>query len=74
MVQLRAGGSSDKVGIQKMDSDLHSRLERHFPDWEERMAYQEKQAEFYKLAMRKKREIIKLRIRDDFSLYSEKEL
>ena len=44
VVQLRAGGSSDKVGIKKMDSDLHRRLERHFPDWEERMAYQEKQA------------------------------
>ena len=62
VVQLRSGGSSDKVGIQNMDSDLHRRLERHFPDWEERMAYQEKQAEFYKSAMKKKEEIIKLRI------------
>ena len=74
MVQLRAGGSSDKVGIQKMDLDLHRRLERYFPDWEERMAYQEKQAEFYKSALRKKKEIIKLRMIDDSSLYSEKEL
>ena len=75
MVQLRAGGSSDRIGIvRKMDSDLHRRLERHFPDWEERMTYQEKQAEFYKSVMRKKREIIKLRMTDDSSLYSEKEL
>ena len=74
VVQLRAGGSSDKVGIQKMDLDLHRRLERYFPDWEERMAYQEKQAEFYKSALRKKKEIIKLRMIDDSSLYSEKEL
>lgn len=58
----------------KMDSDLHRRLERHFPDWEERMAYQEKQAEFYKSALRKKKEIIKLRMIEDSSLYSEKEL
>ena len=71
VVQLRSGGSSDKVG---MDSDLHRRLEKHFPDWEERMSYQEKQAEFYKSALRKKKEIIKLRMIDDSSLYSEEEL
>lgn len=69
VVQLRAGGSS-----QKMDSDLHRRLERHFPDWEERMTYQEKQAEFYKSAMRKQREIRRLRMIDDSSFSSEKEL
>ena len=57
-----------------MDSDLHRRLERHFSDWEERMSYQEKQAEFYKSALRKKKEIIKLRMIDDSSLYSEEEL
>ena len=74
VVQLRAGGSGDKVSIQKKNSDLHRKLERHFPDWEERMAYQEKQAEFYKSAMRKRKEIIKLRMKDDSSLYSEKEL
>ena len=71
VVQFRGGGSSDS---QKMDSDLHRRLEKYFPDWEERMNYQEKQAEFYKSAIRKKREIIKLRMIDDSSLYSEKEL
>lgn len=49
-------------------------LRKHFPDWEERMAYQEKQVEFYKSALRKKKEIIKLRMIDDSSLYSENEL
>ena len=72
--QLRAGGSSDRIGIQKMDLTLHRLLERHFPDWEERMAYQEKQAKLYKSARKKKKEIIKLRIKDNSSFYSEKEL
>ncbi len=74
VVQLRAGSSSDKVGSRKMDSDLHRRLERHFPDWEDRMAYEEKQAKCYKSALIKKKEIIRLRMIDDSSLYSEKEL
>ena len=73
--QLRAGAQGKNLSIiQKMDSDLHRRLENYFPDWEERMAYQKKQAEFYKSAKRKKREIKKLRIADDFKFYSEKEL
>lgn len=73
--QLRGGGQSENIStIQKIDSDLHRRLKMSFPDWEERMAYQKKQAEFYKLAIRKKKEIIKLRMADDFNFYSEKEL
>ena len=57
-----------------MDSDLHRRLEKYLPDWEERMAYQKNQTEFYKSATRKKKEIIKLRMADDLNFYSEKEL
>ena len=38
------------------------------------MAYQRNQTEFYKLARRKKKEIIKLRMVDDLNVYSEKEL
>jgi hypothetical protein len=38
------------------------------------MAYQKSQTEFYKSAMRKKKEIIKLRMADDLNFYSEKEL
>ena len=75
IVELRAGGSNEKVDIQKMlDSDLHRRLEAYFPDWEERMAYAEKQTEFYKSALRRKKEIIRKRMTDDSIIYSEKEL
>ena len=52
---------------KKFDLAFHRRLEQHFPDWEERMAYQKKQAEFYKSAMRKKKEIVKLRMADDLN-------
>lgn len=75
--QVRGGGSknSDFLGKRKkFDLAFHRKLEQYFPDWEERMVYQEKQGEFYKSAMRKRREIIKLRMIDDSSLYSEKEL
>jgi len=73
--QFRAGGQGENLNIiQKMDPDFHRRLERYFPDGEERMAYQESQTEFYKSAMRKKKEIIKLRMVDDLNFYSEKEL
>ena len=40
---------------KKFDITFHRRLEQHFPDWVERMAYQKKQKEFYKLAMKKKK-------------------
>jgi hypothetical protein len=73
--QFRAGGQGENLNIiQKMDPDFHRRLEKYFPDWEERMAYQKSQTEFYKSAMRKKKEIIKLRMVDDLNFYSEKEL
>lgn len=75
MVQLRAGGSTDKVGIvQKMDSDLHRRLERHFPDWKERMDYQKRQEEIYKSAMRKRNEIKRLRLLENSDFYTKEEL
>jgi hypothetical protein len=73
--QFRAGGQGENLNIiQKMDPDFHRRLEKYFPDWEERMTYQKSQTEFYKSAMRKKKEIIKLRMADDLNFYSEKEL
>jgi hypothetical protein len=31
---------------KKFDITFHRRLEQHFPDWVERMAYQKKQEEF----------------------------
>jgi hypothetical protein len=73
--RFRAGGQGENLNIiQKMDPDFHRRLEKYFPDWEERMAYQKSRTEFYKSAMRKKKEIIKLRMGDDLNFYSEKEL
>ena len=73
--QFRAGGQGENLNIiQKMDPDFHRRLEKYFPDWEERMAYQKNQTEFYKSARRKKKDLIKLRMADDLNVYSEKEL
>jgi len=73
--QFRCGGQDEKLSIiRKMDSDFHLRLEKYFPDWEERMAYQKNQTEFYKSARRKKKDLIKLRMADDLNVYSEKEL
>lgn len=42
---LRAVGQSSRKGI---NSDFHRRLEEYFPDWENRMNYEEKQAKFYR--------------------------
>jgi hypothetical protein len=38
------------------------------------MAYQKKQEEFYKLAMRKKRELRRLRIKENSKFYTKQEL
>ena len=59
---------------KKFDITFHRRLEQHFPDWVERMAYQKKQKEFYKLAMKKKRELKRLRIKENFNFYTKEEL
>ena len=53
---------------------FHRRLEQHFPDWNERMAYQQIQENFYESAMRKKREIKKLRIQKIPNFYTKEEL
>jgi hypothetical protein len=73
--RTKAGGQSENLKIiQKMDPIFHRRLERHFPDWEERMVYQKSQTQFLKSAMRKKKAIIKLRMIDHRKFYSQKEL
>ena len=63
--QLRGGEAShsflDFLGKRKnFDIAFHRRLERHFPDWKERMDYQKRQEEFYKSATRKRKEIKRL--------------
>ena len=36
-------------------------MEQHFPDWNERMDYKKKQEKFYKLAMKRKKELKKVK-------------
>ena len=48
-------------------------MEKHFLDWPERMAFQKKQEELYKSAMRKKREALRLRLKENFSRTSEEQ-
>lgn len=57
---------------RKFDLAYHRRLEKRFPDWQKRVDYQKKQEELYKSAMKKQREIKRLRIKDVF--YTKEEL
>ena len=51
------------IKVRKYDIHFHRKLEQHFPDWDRRIAYQEKQEQFYMAAMRRQREAHRLRIR-----------
>ena len=70
----RGGASSEGLSIQKIHPELRRRLEQHFPDWDERIAFQEKQTKFYRSAMLKKREGKRLGLIDDSRPYSAEEL
>ena len=75
--QVRGGGREDFPFLgkrKKFDLDFHHQLEQYFPDWKERMDYQKKQEEFYKSAMKRKREIKRLRLLDNKDWYSKEEL
>jgi hypothetical protein len=66
-----------QIGLRKrkkFDITFHLRLEQHFPDWKHRVAYQKKQEDFYKSAMKKKRELKRLRIKENSNLYTKEEL
>lgn len=52
---------------KKINMITHRRLERFFPDWEERIAYQEDREKVYKVAMIKRREALRLRKKENFS-------
>ena len=54
---------TERVRSQKYEA-YHRRLEKEFPDWPERIAYQEKQKRFYDSAIWKEREASKLRLRN----------
>jgi hypothetical protein len=53
---------------------FHRRLEKYFPDFNERMVYQKKQEKFYKSAEKKRRELKKLRIKETPNFYTKEEL
>ncbi len=63
-----------KIKRKKIDPTFHRKLEQHFPDWDDRIAYQQKQEKFYKSAIRKKREIRRLRLQESDDLYTKEEL
>jgi hypothetical protein len=58
---------------KNFDPAFHRRLVKHFPDWSGRMAFQKKQEGFYKSAMQKKREALRLRLKENFSRTSEEQ-
>jgi len=41
------------------DLGFHRRLEQYFLDWKDRMDYQKKQEKFYKLAIKREKELKK---------------
>lgn len=49
-------------------------MEKHLPDWDGRMNYQKKQEKHYKVAMKKQKELRKLRIQDKPTNYTKQEL
>ena len=60
--------------IKNFNIVFHRRLEQYFPDWKERMDYQKKQEEFYKLAMKRRKELKTLRLLDKKYYYTKEEL
>ena len=60
--------------IKNFDPTFHRRLKEAFPDWKERMDYQKKQEEFYKSAMRKRKELKKLKIKYNSNFYTKEQL
>jgi len=52
---------------QQINIVTHRRLEKFFPDCEDRMVYQENREKVYKSAMRKRREALNLRQKEDFA-------
>ena len=59
---------------KKFNIVFHRRLEKYFPDFNERMVYQKKQEKFYKSAEKKRRELKKLRIKETPNFYTKEEL
>ena len=54
------------LGKRKINIVTHRRLEKFFPDWEGRIAYQENREKVYKAGMIKRREALRLRKKENF--------
>ena len=67
---LRTGSGKRK----KFDIVFHRRLEQCFPDWKERIDYQKKQEEFYKLAIKKSKKLKRVGALPKKSYYTMEEL
>lgn len=76
VLTVNPGGSQDDIlnNKKRIDLSFHHRLEQYFPDWDRRMDYQKRQEKFYKSAMRKKREIQRLRMLETPKSYTKEEL
>lgn len=59
---------------KKFDLSLHRKLEKHFPDWNQRINYQKKQENFYKSAMKKQAALRRTRMMDKRNHYTKEEL
>ena len=59
---------------KKFNLSFHRKLEKHFPDWDQRMNYQKKQENFYKSAMKKQTAIRRARMMDKRNCYTKEEL
>lgn len=65
---------SSRKNKKKFDFSFHRKLEKHFPDWDERMNYQKKQENFYKSARTKQAELKRIKAIDKKNRYTKEEL
>lgn len=65
---------NSSIIIRKNKKKFQRKLEKHFPDWDERMNYQKKQENFYKSAMKKQAELRRIKVMDKRNRYTKEEL
>ena len=58
---------------KKINIVTHRRLEIFFPDWEEQIAYQKNRKKVSKVAIRKRREVLRLGQKEDFDRTKDKQ-
>ena len=74
IVLVKNPSISNRKNKKKFDLSFHRKLEKHFPDWEDRMNLQKKQEKFYKSAMEKQAELRRTRMMDKRNRYTKEEL